>query len=235
MRIISNFHDYYDTAMGYGMDYDIIWLRKEKKVKQPPRIDSYISRSMNSGSVLDISVHTHIIGFCGKIYGCVELWLPDSNERTICYKIEEIDAFIDTNCKKKQKGYYYSKQGDRRYKFGYWWYKSIMGWRRGAFEKYFEKCEKFRDDHEQFFLDNNTPVFIDNIINAKLKDLEFYRVFDPYTAFQEIQMFYGRLKSPEKPIPKISDADMLEAKGFDPKWSFRKEPGKKRKRKKNDG
>jgi hypothetical protein len=47
-------------------------------------------------------------------------------------------------------------------------------------------------------------------------------------------MFLGGMASPEKPIPPVSDADMVICKGFDPKYSFRKAPGKKpRKRKKS--
>jgi hypothetical protein len=38
-------------------------------------------------------------------------------------------------------------------------------------------------------------------------------------------MFVGGMASPEKTIPNISDADLIEAKGFDG-WSFRKMPSK---------
>jgi hypothetical protein len=62
--------------------------------------------------------------------------------------------------------------------------------------------------------------------NACLKDLEFFRIVDPYTAFQEIAMFLGGLAVPLKPIPHVDDKTMVEAKGFDKKWSFRKEPQK---------
>ena len=42
-------------------------------------------------------------------------------------------------------------------------------------------------------------------------------------------MFISNLAVPLKPIPKIDDKTMAEIKGFD-KWSFRKEPGKKKRR-----
>ena len=44
-------------------------------------------------------------------------------------------------------------------------------------------------------------------------------------------MFLGGMSSPEKPIPPVSDADMVICKGFDPKYSFRRAPGKKKRRK----
>jgi hypothetical protein len=60
-----------------------------------------------------------------------------------------------------------------------------------------------------------------------LKDFEFYRKIDTYTAFQELAMFWGGLAQPNRPIPDVTDKDMVTAKGFN-KWSFRKEPTKKK-------
>ncbi len=64
------------------------------------------------------------------------------------------------------------------------------------------------------------------VYNASLKELEFFRLFDPYTAFQEISMFLGGLAVPLKEIPQVPDKIMVGIKGFD-QWSFRKLPGKK--------
>jgi len=70
---------------------------------------------------------------------------------------------------------------------------------------------------------NNRKFFI----NPVLKDYEFYKIFDSYQAFQEIQMFIsGVLGSKEKDIIMIEDKYKIASHGFD-KWSFRKEPEKK--------
>lgn len=62
------------------------------------------------------------------------------------------------------------------------------------------------------------------IVDACLKDYEFFRLKDPYTDFQEIQMYLGSvLSNNQEKIPKIDDKTLAQAKGFD-KWSFRKEP-----------
>lgn len=229
MRIISPFHDYYDTAMGYGVDYDTVWIRREKKVEHTPGPSD---RSYSYNRELDLKYRSHRIGFCGKIYGCIVVTKPgyglDKPISKICYKVEEIDKFVEENYKKKQIKYYYGEGST----YGWNAWRLNMGARRGAFTHYWKRVAEVHEKYEQFFIDNNTPVYLDNVLNAQLKPVEFYRVIDPYTAFQEIQMFFGKLRSPERPIPDISDSDMLEAKGFDPKWSFRKEPGKKRKRKK---
>jgi hypothetical protein len=63
--------------------------------------------------------------------------------------------------------------------------------------------------------------------NALLNQHDFMRVFDPYTAFQEIEMFMSNLAIPQKPMPVIPDELKAESKGFD-KWSFRKLPASER-------
>jgi len=65
--------------------------------------------------------------------------------------------------------------------------------------------------------------------NSRLKELDFAKIFNPIKAYQEITMFMNNLAVPIKPIPKISDVTMAEAKGFN-KYSFRKDPTKKKKR-----
>jgi hypothetical protein len=46
-------------------------------------------------------------------------------------------------------------------------------------------------------------------------------------AFQEIQMFIsGVLGIDENPTVEVSDKDKIISRGFDYKWSFRKEPKK---------
>ena len=57
---------------------------------------------------------------------------------------------------------------------------------------------------------------------------EFYKVIDAFTAFQEISMFIGGvLGIGEKEIVEIEDKYKIGQHGFD-KWSFRKEPSKKK-------
>jgi hypothetical protein len=62
------------------------------------------------------------------------------------------------------------------------------------------------------------------VINARLKDLHFFRVFDPARAFQEIGMYIGGVLGQQaRPIRDIDDETMRGHKGFD-KRSFRKMP-----------
>lgn len=58
--------------------------------------------------------------------------------------------------------------------------------------------------------------------NAILKQYEFEKIIDPYTAFQEVYMFLAAKAKPEKVIKEMSNDDKVFSKGFD-KFSFRKE------------
>jgi hypothetical protein len=64
------------------------------------------------------------------------------------------------------------------------------------------------------------------VYNGSLKELEFFRLLDTYTAFQEIAMFLGGLAVPLKEIPEVPDKIMVGVKGFD-QWSFRTPPTKR--------
>jgi len=103
----------------------------------------------------------------------------------------------------------------------------------------FDALQLFRDfntpvfiydsDYNRSFLDSNhgsnNPKFF---INPLLKDYEFYKVFDTFQAFQEIQMFLsGVLGNKEKEIVEVADKYKIQQHGFDYKWSFRKESEKK--------
>ena len=61
------------------------------------------------------------------------------------------------------------------------------------------------------------------INNPCLRVYQFFKIMDAYTCFQEIAMFMSNMANPEKPIPQISNNDMIQAKGFDLKYSFRKD------------
>src|SRR5208283_3990318 len=95
----------------------------------------------------------------------------------------------------------------------------------------------------QIFRDLNAPAFIYDsdydrkiinnysynhrnpkfFVNPLLKDYEFYKVFDTYQAFQEIQMFIGGvLGNKEKEIIEVADKYKIAKHGFD-KFSFRKD------------
>lgn len=59
-------------------------------------------------------------------------------------------------------------------------------------------------------------------VNPCLKDINFQRVVDPFTLFQDISQFYGTYLVTEKEVPVVvSDKDKIKQHGFDLKTSFR--------------
>lgn len=229
MRIISDFRDYYDCVMGMGMDLETQYLRKKRTVELKtfpfPRFNCYKSRSSN----WTVKFNQYIIGFCGKIYPVLEAHHSRWHDSTFCYSVEDVDAFVGKHYRDKNiMSYRWRAKDKRKWKYYCDW---PHNQRRRDVEKFFQACKDEQDKHQQLFHEH--PIFVARYDGSSDMSITyndvlpqgFVRMFDPYTAFQEIYMFMCNLAVPQKPIPKVSDADMVTAKGFN-KWSFRKEPRK---------
>jgi hypothetical protein len=246
MRIISDFHDYYDCVQSHGQDDEIVWFRRPKEIQvdvERPSKPGYLQYLECQPFPLwyriasDVRTTQYMIGFCGKVYPCAKLTYErapgDSTATALCYTMEEIDTFVDENLQEAERKTYY---------------KPLMGRRipsyRTLYREVFERCEQQRSNYEKWFLDHHCPVFVARYarilgrqnhcytqrsffkfaFNAPLKKLQFYRVFDVQSAFQEIAMYYGGvLGGVREYVPDVSDDILSEAKGFD-KWSFRRPP-----------
>jgi hypothetical protein len=70
----------------------------------------------------------------------------------------------------------------------------------------------------------HTEVYKD----PRLKDFDFARIVDPYTAFQEIAMMVGGvIPKGGPPIVEVSNESKIKKHGLD-KWSFRRPPTKRK-------
>jgi hypothetical protein len=70
------------------------------------------------------------------------------------------------------------------------------------------------------------------VINPNLSAFEFWKVKDPFSAFQEIQQYISGVIGTGGNEPVVtSDTYKIMAAGFDLKTSFRKDPGKPKPRK----
>lgn len=249
MRIICDAHDYYDSAQAFGQDFDLIYVRKElemdsqwkRKTDKWPSVVFPYYNGIGSGVrgernlFQDLEISFHIIGFCGKIYGALEVTQHQGkynvkNPMVFCYNTARVDKFIEDHFKKKQiKAYYAPLSAANKHRNKNWAKPP-----RNKVVEFFAECEKNREKYHELFTEYYCPVFVYShrwgrtvfTVNDILKRVEFFRVFDPVTAFQEVSMFWGSMAHPLKPIPEIPDKIMVEAKGFD-KWSFRKESSKK--------
>jgi len=81
--------------------------------------------------------------------------------------------------------------------------------------------------YDSWYEDRKLPLVY---TNCNLKALRFYKVMPTFEAHQALSMWLGAQAAPDKPIPDVPDKIMVGAKGFT-KYSFRKDPQTKKKRK----
>ncbi|MFA5766502.1 MAG: hypothetical protein WC919_01075 [Candidatus Paceibacterota bacterium] len=249
MRIKSDFHDYYDCAQAFGQDQELIYIRKkidfplatELKTKRAPfpMPDTDRSGGYTRIGELPTGMQFFVIGIAGKVYPCFKLYwhYPNTCEKDVeayCYSLADIDKIIKAKCNKKTQETFNEatlKKGKRYHRRYY------MSARRAEFELFFTEWEREDQAAKVQQLFSQYPIFVIEArrdgwyvcYNCSLKEYKFFKVKDTVTAYQEIAMFLGGLATPQKPIPVPSDKDMVSIKGFD-KFSFRKEPTKKKKK-----
>lgn len=250
MRIISKFHDYYDIGLSQGQDETLVYNRvlqedvivedgTNHRLSANHKINpfaEYCGKIDVGGTNLECC--QFIIGFCGKVYWCLEFtytntYYPYKNQKRFCYNIEQVDEFISGIDDK----YVTEKYGKDKSRWTFFSRENII-------DK-FNEFSKLSDKHMDYFRKMNTPVFVVNrsfngssrkyelnfTKNPCLKDYHFQRVFDSYSAFQEVSMFLGgvlgrgeketlgRKDFPDEPL-------IRDSKGFD-NWSFKKRPTKR--------
>jgi len=209
VRVIDKERDYYDIGQGLGYDATVTYVRARKEIDH------------NGWYGNDIYV-----GFCGEIYHGLYLShyyrFPSTRVVTpaYCYSIEDVDRWVDEHYDDKDKDWYYSKPG-AKCRGG----TMLRKEREGFFEK------RGFEHYKALFAEHNAPIFVvDNsqrkvFINPLLRPYQFQKVKEPYIAYQEIEQYVGGvLLSPVSPIPEVPNDVMVEIKGFDPKWGFRKPP-----------
>lgn len=233
MRIIADRdkRDYYDCVQACAQDRTTLYVRREEEI--------YLERGQWPFPSLSYYTLPHlsdmyIIGFCGKIYPMIQMSAKgEGYGETIpvfCYSMEELDEFLKTAIKSDEWEYYLGKRKRTRW----------SGWRTWGslskqrnFVSFFENCKRDQDKHREMFVEKQCPVFVAResgrrggaylTWNALLEPLGFMRIFEPYTAFQEVQMFMNNMAVPQMPMPVIPDEIKAESKGFN-KWSFRTPP-----------
>lgn len=234
--------DYYDGVVGtMGIDKTIVYKRNTIEIEDskdmPKEFQSVKNRSWNhrrENHFLNVNhVHTDskkydrcdsfIIGFCGKLYLGWKLHYR--------IKVKYFNGLVEDEWRTDI--IYDYENAKQHIKTGFWGenldndIKHIL--------KY-DPINMFRKVNSPIFVYDNYSVNHNRnnkngsvfIINPILKDYEFYKVVDSFTAFQEIQMFIaGVLGIGEKEIIEVDDKYKIPQHGFD-KWSFRKKPSKKK-------
>lgn len=257
MKIISKFQDYYDSALAYGMDKELIYNRKTirteyHKTNNPspahikplfqilnkvPTPAHLYGRNTNMASV-----DGFVYGFCGKVYVGLKLKYIENphnyhiqeEHEAFCFSVDDIIKFLEKFPALKNDLKLFLEKPEPR---------KELYWRKNSFNQY--DVETFFEEYtgntkyENAFYESKVPAMVvykgSNYqapsvleLNPCLKDYGFMRMIDPFTAFQEISMYISGVLGVGNPeMVEISDESMRDKKGFNDK-SFKKAPTKKR-------
>ena len=179
MRLHTDFHDYYDNAIGFGVDEKVHYNRFTKELDIVLKTKNDRPAHRNSG----------LLGYCGYIFPFIKLHKWDKRYRR---SYDEAEPNLLEVCYAYDFETYKTKESDwcdYSTDFGYW--------------------DKIRDlKIKQFFIDwksENDAIFRELLIpvwamhfncgkqkngsaNPRLKDYQFDRIKDSTTALQEITM-----------------------------------------------
>lgn len=217
MRIISDFHDYYDVGMQNGIDPKLPYRRFTREEDVQVTVRGRRAWRSSDGYARDYIVL--FFGFAGVVYPAI-VHSKSHDEHLIYYDLAEPDET------------YYNEQMEKRWIYG----------RKPRREKERNKCLAeikedlsdiwgFRDRRELLglFEQFKTAIFVHRIgsgrivINDRLNQYGFQKVLPPMQAFQELEMYVGSyLTQPVIEEPPISDKIKAEIHGFD-RYSFRKD------------
>lgn len=223
MRVIGG-HDYYDSALAYGRDDDILFVRNNLEFKATdtplewPR-ESVFALKYNNMHQVGNSLRTNrcIIAYvCGVRYFGVDIY-DNVDFKEVIWSYDKLTQYAD-------------KHRLKIYSNKFWWRDSI------SVEDSFNV--KTTKEQLEWLISNRVAIavgcwnvnapqsdkiwYCNNAKDYALRKFQFQKLMDPYTLFQELSMFVGNLPKDGPPMVTITDPDIKIAKhGFD-KWSFRK-------------
>lgn len=245
MRIYSKFHDYYDTALGFGIDPDCHYIRKTSKhdkgqqgIYNLQEVEHYFSRAPYPGSynrtqkygdgIADIQ--SKLLLVVGKMYPILVIKTKSKNgvlRDHVIQSVEDLDLLISKYLGKRGNAKY-ANQKNKAFSVS-WRYDHYSIMNRRHMVAFFNQFEGSPEDQ---FLDTHytteVPVLLitadELVYNPRLKPYQFFRILPPYQAFQEISMFISGVLGGKSPkMIEISDEIRLQKHGFDLKTSFRKD------------
>jgi hypothetical protein len=243
MRIISKFHDYYDSAMSYGQDQTVVFTRTTEQVdltedefNRFPAADLYHHIRGNKNYKLKMTA----VFFCfsGKTYRSIQVRIWDRRDGDTEYSPVIIGDALETR-------YFYDVESLREFLAKYKFEINLTqySWQNKQEPVITEFLSKQgTDENEKWLIERKfaiisvvrsgtwnpsrfAPVYKHQAeLNPVLKDVEFYKVLDSFTAYQELDMFISGTLPQSTAMPiEIADKDKIPQHGFD-KWSFRKMP-----------
>ncbi|MFK4132383.1 hypothetical protein ACI2KR_08890 [Pseudomonas luteola] len=238
MRLISRFHDYYDSFTSYGIDPNVTYVRKTEhhsvrySISHASTTDETVRKAWKAvirplylstrySEPFESRLCRGFVGFCGKLFPFVKVFVrkpkvgpslfaesDDMFKAHFLYSFEDVEKFLSSNP---------SHPAANR----------LIENKSKVFE-----CLKTVEHHD-IFMETEAPCVVcddhEFYVNPRLEDYSFPRIKDGLQAFQEISAYISGALNAKDQLPPyhISDADMASSKGFG-EMSFRKEPQKRR-------
>jgi hypothetical protein len=245
LRIISKFKDYYDVNLRYGIDPNCVYVRnpvqfdvreKEGKIAIDRILSIDLVQNVLSARPWDSPRYDEmsIVLFCGKLYVCFGILIPGVSKFTQHYTSESVMTYYQTRGEAAFIPEFMRPPKDRfsdsKKPFEKWYLDSFFEmWQGGSSSQIVDAmhevsvpviCLRF-----PMFAPRTSSVYRYCVMlyNPSLRMLEFYKMIEPTTAFQELSMFISGVLGGQSPsMVKVSDTVRLEKHGFDAKTSFRK-------------
>jgi hypothetical protein len=220
MKIISDYKDFYDYGMVYGVDEHLVYERFQKTLPVPKK---------------HTTKHGGILGFCDKFFEVRYLenihhsWVKkpfEYYESYLEYAIE--DGFTETS--------QVVSKYDKDYIQGVYWIKPLdtiinKVWYHSYRNYDYTHWNNWLQDT---FMREGVPSFFVNMdasevtLNPNLKDIGLHKLMDAVEAFQLLSTFLPGLQPTED--FEMTDEQLGKSKGFD-EYSFRNKNTKKKPKK----
>lgn len=228
MKIITDFKDFYDYSMVFGVDPGVTYNRFISKI-DPPKIDNKF------GSIL---------GFCDMFWEVKKVSIEDENvsywRRRYNYKPI---TYKDKSEKMVEDGYFEGSPISSRYNRDeieyYYWLKPIENisnmqwdpnnWRNLNYTHWNNWVKNIFSEYSvpSFFIDGNDNF--ETTLNPILLDYGLQKTLSPTQAFQMVSSFIPALNQPDTTV-EMTEEQKGRSKGFD-EYSFRHKNTKKKPKK----
>lgn len=229
MKIVSDFKDYYDCMQRTGIDLDVVYVRRTSVFREIQQPESWQWLHDSRG----LYYNTVTVGFCGTIYRAVMFYdasrpaggkpldhaVPAKPLTGWMWSVPKIRDYFDEHGRPLERAFYrqeFEKKMQRLLPVTCPWLYHDWSSKNAKDEDLFERApiilsHRTRDNRDQI------------ILNPRLNGLSFQKVLDPAQAYQTLCQWMCNQARPREYIPPVSNSDLIEAKGFDLKYSFRKD------------
>lgn len=218
MKIITDFKDYYDYGMAFGIDEGIVYERFKKTIHPPKHIEPK---------------HGGILGFCDQFWEVVEEPLEDSGRYSYRdYYGGKLKPYKERSEELAEDGWFegspvFEKYDKNKIKC-YYWLRPVenintMEWVKNSWRQL--NYTHWNNWLKSIFIEHSVPSFyvdvsdsFETTLNPVLVDYGLQKLLDPVQAFQELSTFIPSLV----PVDdfKMTDEEKGRSKGFD-EYSFR--------------